>query len=146
MRGDAPLSRRHLGAAGRGRITCESVAEVLPALAMGEADVSRRVHNHVTVCLRCQAEMARYRRLRRNLLSLRDQPVEAGPMLAAQILERLDHVFREDGAFSEDGAFAEDRGSRTALQVAAFGGLSVATVAGAGMLVWLTKRRLTLAG
>jgi hypothetical protein len=139
MRGDAPLSRRHLGAAGRGRITCESIAEILPALAMGEADVSRRVHNHVTVCLRCQAEMARYRRLRRNLLSLRDQPVEAGPMLAAQILERL------DSAFSEDRAFGEDRGSRTALQVACFGGLSVATVAGAGMLVWLTRRRLALA-
>jgi hypothetical protein len=135
MRGDAPLSRRHLGPAGRGRLTCESIADVLPALATGEADVGRRIRNHVAVCLRCQAEMARYRRLRRSLLALRDQPVDAGPMLAAQILERLDSAFT-----------TEDRGSRTALQVACVGGLSVATVAGAGMLVWLTRRRLALAG
>lgn len=134
MRGDAPLSRRHLGAAGRGRVTCESIAEVLPALALGEADVSRRVRDHVAVCLHCQAEMARYRRLRRSLLALRDEPVDASPLLTAQILERL------------DDAFAGDRGSRTALQVACVGGLSVATVAGAGMLVWLTRRRLALAG
>lgn len=133
MRGDAPLSRRHLGPAGRGRITCESIADVLPGLAMGEADVSRRIRDHVAVCLRCQAEMARYRRLRRSLLALREQPVEAGPMLASQILERL------------DAAFIDNRGSFTALQMACVGGLSVATVAGAGMLVWFTRRRLALA-
>ncbi|MBO0692121.1 MAG: hypothetical protein J2P58_04410 [Acidimicrobiaceae bacterium] len=133
MRGDAPLSRRHLGAAGRGRITCESIADLLPGLAMGETDVSVRVREHVAVCLRCQAEMARYRRLRRNLLALREQRVEAVPMLASQILERL------------DDANAWDRSSRTALQVACVGGISVATVAGAGMLVWFTKRRLALA-
>jgi hypothetical protein len=104
-------------------------------LAGEELEVSRRVRSHVAVCLRCQAEVARYRRLRRNLRALRDQPIDPGPALSAEILAAL------------DAGWAAPRASRIALRsLACVGGISVATAAGAGMLVWMSRRRLAVAG
>jgi anti-sigma factor RsiW len=45
---------------------------------------------HVGSCLRCQAELAQYRRLLRTLRSLRHQPVDVPADLAALVLARLD--------------------------------------------------------
>ena len=45
---------------------CDEVTALLPALVDGEP-VSLDVQRHVDTCLRCQAELARYRRLLRTL-------------------------------------------------------------------------------
>jgi hypothetical protein len=123
-----PGRRHHLGPRSRGSLTCASIAEILPALAADEAGASRRVRSHVAVCLRCQAEIARYRRLTRQLRSLRDEPVTPAPTLAAQVVAGIDAAW-------------VPRGSRVVRNLACVGGISVATVAGAGVLVWMGRRR-----
>jgi anti-sigma factor RsiW len=128
-----PGRRRHLGPGGRGSLTCAAVGELLPALAGGEIGASRRVRAHVAVCLRCQAEMARYRRQARQLRELRDEPILPSPALAAQVVAGIDAAW-------------VPRGSRVVRNIACVGGISVATVAGAGVLVWMGRRRLVAAG
>jgi hypothetical protein len=127
-------------AAGRA-LTCADVAETLPSLAGGETGVSRRVRSHVETCLRCQAEVAHYRRQRRQLRALRYEPVEsdpglAAPELASMVLARIHPVWE---------AHQEARAVRRSL--ARVGGISAVTVtvAGAGVLVWMSRRRLALA-
>jgi anti-sigma factor RsiW len=52
---------------------CDRVADALPAVLDGSSPVERRVVAHVETCLRCQAELARYRRMLRLLHQLRAQ-------------------------------------------------------------------------
>lgn len=47
---------------------------------------------HVAGCLRCQAELAGYRRLRRSLRALADTPPQVDPALHHDILSSLDRV------------------------------------------------------
>ena len=67
---------------------CEAVAEALPRLLDGSVRADRQLVRHVQTCLRCQAELARYRRLLRLLGQMRDQhpalpPGALGSALAA---------------------------------------------------------------
>jgi hypothetical protein len=125
--------RHHLGASRRGPVSCEVVADLLSGLANDETDASRRVRAHVASCLRCQAAMAHYRRLARQVRALRDDPIYPAPSLAADVLAGIDAAW-------------VPRGSRVARNLACVGGLSMATVAGAGMLMWRGRRRLVAAG
>ena len=52
---------------------CDEVAEALPRLLEGPNRADRHVVRHVESCLRCQAELARYRRMLRLLGQLRAQ-------------------------------------------------------------------------
>jgi anti-sigma factor RsiW len=119
----------------RRSVDCETVSPSLSALADGE-DVNRRVRHHVEACLRCQAEVARYRRLQRDLHALRRVPVPAHPSLVVDVLASIDAV---------PGTGRPHQVART---VAVAGGISVATAAAgaAGVLVWMSRRRLALAG
>ena len=51
-------------------ITCESVAEALPAIVDGLMTADLDMRRHVEACLRCQAELAQYRKLRERLLPM----------------------------------------------------------------------------
>ena len=62
--------------AGRRAVTCESVAELLPAIIDGNERADRRVRRHVESCLRCQAELVQYRKLLRALHQLRTDVLE----------------------------------------------------------------------
>ena len=49
---------------------CERVRELVPGLIDGSSVANRVTRAHVNRCLRCQAELAHYRRLRRTARSL----------------------------------------------------------------------------
>jgi anti-sigma factor RsiW len=90
-----------------------------------EAVLSAPARLHVAQCLRCQAEMANYRRLRRSLRALADSPVAVDPALEHDILLALDDH--------------DDRLSRRVPGYAAatLGGLAAA----AGVIVLATRQR-----
>ena len=73
---------------------CEDLAEVLPELAdlsrPGDVVVDAAIQEHVETCLRCQAELARYRKLLRALQLLRTRYLEPTPGLFAETLTALE--------------------------------------------------------
>ena len=126
-----------LGLAGRriSGITCAEVAELLPAAVDGGVHrrrLDRRVGRHIEQCLRCQAELAGYRRLLRALHDLRTEVLLPPPGAVAGCLAALAGVGeRRAGA-------ALLAGHRAAY----VGGLAVAaTAAGAGAALVLATRR-----
>jgi len=55
-------------------VCCHDVAEALPRMLDGARRCDRRLVRHTTTCLRCQAEVAQYRRIQRLLHQLRLTP------------------------------------------------------------------------
>jgi hypothetical protein len=121
---------------------CQLVADALPRLAesqLSSADYrglragigAAPVRAHVGQCLRCQAEVARYRRLLRTLETMRTDRIDPAPDTLAAILASLEEAGSEAaGRLVRRGAY--------------LGGITVATAA--GVLVWMSRRRLSLAG
>lgn len=68
---------------------CDEIAALLPEAVDSVEPVSLPVQRHVESCLRCQAELARYRRLLRGLQMLRTQYFEPTPGLLASTLANL---------------------------------------------------------
>lgn len=128
--------------AGRSRvITCEQVAGLLPAVIDGNQRADRRVRRHVDSCLRCQAELVKYRKLLRALRQLRTEVLQPSPGLVSSILSNLEEA-------GERGAMRSLLDGR---RVAYLGGLAVATAAAgaAGAVVLVSRsrqRRPRLAG
>jgi len=130
-----------LGDAGRriSGITCAEVAELLPAVVDGVLDrrrldrrLDRRVGRHVEQCLRCQAELAGYRRLLRVLHDLRTEVLLPPAGAVAGCLAAL------AGAGERRAGAALLSGHRGAY----VGGLAVAaTAAGAGAALVLATRK-----
>lgn len=115
---------------------CDEVAAMLPALVDGDAR-NLAVERHVESCLRCQAELARYRRLLRTLQQLRTRYLEPAPGSLAETLVALEEV-------------AERRVIRSALSgrrlAYAGAGTAVATAAAtAAVLIARSRRRGSLA-
>ena len=130
-----PSSRTHHEVA----VTCESVAAALPGIVDGLAVADLDLRRHVDVCLRCQAELAQYRKLLKALHQLRTEVLEPAPGLLTDILVNLE-------------AAGERRAMRfllTGRRAAYVGGIAAATAAGAaGAIVLATRarhRRLRLA-
>lgn len=120
--------------------TCEVIAELLPGAVDGTTDLDRQQRRHVEQCLRCQAELARYRRLLRAMRSLRTV-VEAPDGMLADVLAHLEAA----------GERSAVRAALTGRRVAYLGGIAAAaTAAGAGAAIVLVNRgrkgRLPLAG
>jgi len=124
-------------------LTCSDVADCLPAIVDAGAlanvpdagaALAPEVWEHTRTCLRCQAEVARYRQLLRSLHALRGERIVPGPGSLRVTLEALAEV--EPARLS----------GRRVVAVAYIGGAVVATAASAaGMLVWATRRRMALA-
>ena len=110
---------------------CEAVADRLPALLDDPDALGRAQLEHVGQCLRCQADLAQYRRLRRTMVAMGDEHPVVPSGLAADLLFGLE----------ED--LARRARHRTAGKRAAYlGGLAAATAAGVGgVLVLATRRR-----
>ena len=68
---------------------CDDVARLLPEAVDGESPVALPVQRHVESCLRCQAELARYRRMLRGLHILRRQYLEPAPGVLTQTLAAI---------------------------------------------------------
>jgi hypothetical protein len=76
---------------------CDEVTALLPGMVDGDADLDPAALGHVETCLRCQAEMARYRRLLRTLALLRTRYAEPTPGLLGETLAALTDA-AEEGA------------------------------------------------
>ncbi len=121
--------------------SCEALADLLPGVGDGTATLERTDRRHVERCLRCQAELAQYRKLLRAMQSLRAVTVSEPTGLVTDVIAHLE-------------AAGERRAVRAALsgrKVAYIGGIAAAaTAAGAGAAIVLVSRgrkgRLPLAG
>ena len=104
-------------------IRCADLADELAAC--DELLLSSDGRAHVGECLRCQAELANYRRLRRSMRSLATRSVDVDPTLEHEILLALDD--------------AEGRSTRRVqgYAAAAVGGLAAA----AGVIALATRGR-----
>jgi hypothetical protein len=114
---------------------CEDISGLLAGVVDGSAILDPRSSEHVSGCLRCQAELVNYRRLLRTLRQLRDEPVAIPADLPALIAAHLEHP---------GVAWV----SRPWARRAAYAGALAATAAGAAgaiALVASRSRRLRLA-
>ena len=123
---------------------CDHVADLLPQIVEGTERAAPPVLSHVESCLRCQAELAQYRKLLKALRSLRNDILEPAPGTLTGILANLE-------AAGERGAMRSLlAGHRTAY----LGGIAVATAAAgaAGAIVIVNRgrgrgrRKMRLAG
>jgi anti-sigma factor RsiW len=112
---------------------CEDIARLLPATVEG-TPVDLAVQTHIESCLRCQAELARYRRLLRALQQLRTRFLEPSPSLLAQTLA----VLREE---SERQAVRSVLSGRRLAYVGAIGGAVAAGATAAALLLVRSRRR-----
>jgi len=121
--------------------SCEALAGVLPGVVDGTAALERADRRHVERCLRCQAELAQYRKLLRAMQGLRAVTAAEPSGLVTDVIAHIE-------------AAGERRAVRAALtgrKVAYIGGIAAAaTAAGAGAAIVLVSRgrkgRLPLAG
>jgi len=120
-------------------VRCEEVALVLPATVDGDAPVALTVQRHVESCLRCQAELARYRRMLRSLQLLRTQYLEPAPGVLSQTLAAI-------GEASEQRAIRSVLSGKRLAYVGAIGGaVAAAGATTAAVLVARARRRATRA-
>jgi anti-sigma factor RsiW len=118
---------------------CEEVALLLPAAVDGEAPAALPVQRHIESCIRCQAELSRYRRMLRGLHLMRTQFLEPSPGLLTSTLAAL-------GEASEQRAIRSLlSGKRLAYAGAIGGALAAAGATTAAVLVARAKRRASLA-
>ena len=115
---------------------CDQLTEVLPGLADGSSTLDRSGRAHIDTCLRCQAELVRYRRLLRSLQTLRNEFVPA-PGLLADILAALDGI---------DPHEHEGRSGRRAAYLSGIAAATAAGAAGAIVLATRARHRRPLAG
>lgn len=106
---------------------CDAVGGLLPAWVAGEADLDERARAHVAQCLRCQADVARYRRMLRTLHALRSEPGPAAPPAMADILTDMDGRGRRRWT----------PGPWTAVALAGVAG----AIGAAGAIFWIARRR-----
>jgi hypothetical protein len=112
---------------------CDDVADQLPAWAEGGGPLASPVTEHIGACLRCQASVAQYRRLRRVALELRQHCVAPTRGGLAGVLDNV-------AAAGERSAL---RGLRSGRRAAYWGGLVLLTTAAgaAGVLVVAGRAR-----
>ena len=114
---------------------CDDVALLLPGAVDGDTPVALPVQRHVESCLRCQAELARYRRMLRGLQLLRTQYLEPAPGVLSQTLAAL-------GEASERQAIRSLlTGKRLAYVGAVGGALAAAGATTAAVLVARARAR-----
>jgi hypothetical protein len=114
---------------------CDDVARILPEAVDRGVAVDPAVQRHIETCLRCQAELARYRKMLRGLQLLRTRYLEPAPGLLAQTLAALEEV-------GEREARRAILNGRRLAYAGAIGGAAVAAgTAATVMLVHRSRRR-----
>jgi len=114
-------------------VRCEHLADLLPGYDDAGA-VDQRARRHVQRCLRCQADLVRYRRMRRLLASLGAETLVPPDDLLVALMLDLDEA-------AEVGS-----GSMARRRLAYLGGLAAATAAGVGGVLVLAARGRRVAG
>ena len=115
---------------------CDDVARILPAAVDGTAPVNLATQHHIESCLRCQAELARYRKMLRGLQLLRTRYLEPAPGLFAATLAAIE-------AEGEKRAVWSALTGKRIAYVGAIGGaaLAASATAAAAVIVRRTRRR-----
>lgn len=136
-----PLARRRPAADVDAPERCATIAGALPGVVDGLTTLDRADRRHVERCLRCQAELARYRTLLRAMRAMRSTTSAPPPGLVTDVLAHLEAV----------GERSAVRGALSGRKVAYLGGIAAATAAAsAGAAIVLVNRgrkgRLPLAG
>ena len=121
--------------AGGPPMRCEDVARMLPETVEG-TPVDLAMQTHIESCLRCQAELARYRRMLRALQQLRTRFLEPSPSLLAQTLAALEEA-------GERHAVRSLLSGRRLAYAGAIGGAALATAGTAAALILARSRRRT---
>jgi hypothetical protein len=111
----------------------EAIEHASPAGGRFGAVLDESAQLHVERCIRCQAELARYRRMLRGLQLLRTQYLEPAPGLLAQTLAAVT-------AATERSAVRRILSGRRAVYAGALGGGLAAAAAGATTAVVLVHR------
>ena len=107
---------------------CDDVARLLPEAVEHGAPVELAVQRHIERCLRCQAELARYRRMLRGLQLLRTRYLEPAPGLLAQTLAAIEEA-------GERQAVRSILSGRRLAYAGAIGGAAVAAGAAATAVI-----------
>lgn len=120
---------------------CDAISESLAGVVDGDDRLDRGERHHVERCLRCQAELAQYRKLLRAMQTLRADVAPPPPGLLGDVIAHLETA----------GERSAIRATLTGRKVAYLGGIAAATAAaGAGAVIVLATRgrkgRLPLAG
>ncbi len=113
---------------------CEEVALLIPATLHDGGPVALPVQSHVESCLRCQAELARYRRMLRGLQLLRTQFLEPAPGLLGLTLAAI-------GDASQQHAIRSLLNKRRLAYAGAIGGAVAAAGAAAAVVAVHRSRR-----
>ena len=114
---------------------CDRLVELMPDLLDDSELLSEVDAAHVAQCLRCQAEMARFRRIARTMASFREIPVAADPAVLDTVLDTI-----LEGL--DSAAERRERHRIAGRRAASIVGLAAATAAGVGgVLVLATRRR-----
>ena len=109
---------------------CDDAASALADLVDGIALPEGPESAHIDRCLRCQAELAQHRKIRRALVQLREQQLDPGPELLARVLTAIGSV---DAERAERSVLHRHRAAYVAAATAA-------TAAGAVLLASRTRR------
>jgi hypothetical protein len=115
------------------QMRCEEVTPLLPGLVDGDT-MTADVDQHVQSCLRCQAELARYRRLLRTLAMLRTRYAEPMPGLLGDTLAAITDA-------TEHGARRTLLSGKRLAYAGAIGGSALAATATAALLIARSRRR-----
>ena len=116
---------------GSGGVSCDDVADVLPAIVDGFEVADIEVQRHVAACLRCQAHLAQQRRILRALHQLRTEVIEPMPGLVPGVLAAI-HAAGERRAMHH---------LLNGRRVAYVGGIAAATAAGAAGAIIASRAR-----
>jgi hypothetical protein len=114
---------------------CDEIALLLPAAVDANQAVAPDVQQHIESCLRCQAELARYRRMLRGLQLLRTQFLEPAPGLLTATLAAIEEASERRAIHSLL------TGKRIAYAGAIGGALAAAAGTAAAVLVHRARRR-----
>ena len=117
----------------------EDVAELLPGIVDGTVTVDDRTREFIESDLRCQAELARYRKLLRTLEQLRTRYFEPSPGLLAATLTAL----AEEG--ERRVVHSIITGKRLAVAGAAIAAIAGMAAAGAATAAIIARRRVLAA-
>jgi anti-sigma factor RsiW len=119
----------------RSAASCRQAAPALAAMVDGPGAVGRPVSRHVSSCLRCQAELAGYRRTRRLLRQLQ-HPAELDPPDAAPTPGTAAVVLLLPGADADRVSISAGR------RFALMGGIAAATIAAATTVTVVGRGRM----
>lgn len=120
---------------------CDDVSILLSESAESGVVLPRAITRHTDHCLRCQAEAAQFRRIRRTMISMRDSYVDPGMGMVADIMNTIRDQSSDDLVHAGVGQLGDrQHGDRRRAAYVAAAAATAAGAAGALVLAARSKR------